>query len=75
MRGGHQWGLWTALSLASWGVLAPTKPPLRQAQLSRSSEEEGLGMGRADWGQGGTSRAAVSQMPLEGGFAHLLGPC
>lgn len=52
MRGSHRWGLWTALSLASWGVLAPTRPPLRQAQLSRSREEEGLGVGWADWGRG-----------------------
>lgn len=83
MRGSHWWGLWTALSLASWGVLAPTRPPLRQAQLSRSCEEEGLGVGWADWGRGGppgwdlpggTSWATVSQMPREGGFARLLGP-
>lgn len=34
----------------------------------------GLGVGWADWGQGGTLWAAVSWTPLEGGFACLLGP-
>ena len=62
------------LDLAAWGVLAPTRPPRGKANLAGAVTRRGLGVGWADWGQGGTLWAAVSWTPLEGGFACLLGP-